>query len=205
MAALPISNSRHVAVAEGDATRVVAVADLAASLGAEALIRLHEADFAALAAVGRDLVHFNLERTINRAGTRYALVPIVRPGRRRPGGPEELPVLDPTRFRTGLCVAVRQGVPVAEVPRRCSRSRCRRSGMPTPSRRPWCAATPSCFPISARPRSSGGAARSRGCGSTGPDKIPRAARKSTEAVPARRRPGSSSRSMTFPDRSSTTE
>ena len=116
MAALPISNSRHVAIAEGGATRVVAVADLAASLGAEALIRLHEADFAALAAVGRDLVHFNLERTINRAGTRYALVPIVRPGRRRPGGPEELPVLDPTRFRTGLCVAVRQGVPVVEVP-----------------------------------------------------------------------------------------
>lgn len=115
MASLPISNSRHVAIAEGGATRVVAVADLAASLGAEALIRLHEADFAALAAVERDLVHFNLERTINRAGTRYALLPIVRPGRRRPGGPEELPVLDPTRFRTGLCVAVRQGVPVAAV------------------------------------------------------------------------------------------
>ncbi|UHC15792.1 hypothetical protein LRS73_25420 [Methylobacterium currus] len=112
---LPISNSRQVAVADGTAERVVAVADLAVSLGVDALIRLHEADFAGLAGVGRDLVHFNLERTINRAGLRYALLPILRPGFRRPGGPEELPVLDPTRFRTGLCVEVRQRVPVAAV------------------------------------------------------------------------------------------
>ncbi|KMO22663.1 hypothetical protein [Methylobacterium platani] len=112
---LPISNSRQVAVWDGAAERVVAIADLAASLGADALIRLHEADFSELAGVGRDLVHFNLERTINRVGLRYALLPIRRPGRRRPGGPEELPVLDPGRFRTGLCVAVRQGVPVTAV------------------------------------------------------------------------------------------
>ncbi len=110
---LPISNSRHVAVAEAGATRVVAIADLAASLGVDALIRLHEEDFSEVA--GRDLVHFNLERTINRAGLRYALLPILRAGRRRPGGREELPVLDPSRFRTGLCVAVRQRVPVAAV------------------------------------------------------------------------------------------
>ncbi|AWN47413.1 hypothetical protein DK419_14705 [Methylobacterium terrae] len=112
---LPISNSRHVAVPEGTSERVVAIADLAASLGADALIRLHEEDFAGLSGLGRDFVHFNLERTINRAGLRYALMPILRAGRRRPGGPEELPVLDPTRFRTGLCVAVRQGLPVAAV------------------------------------------------------------------------------------------
>lgn len=112
---LPISNSRHVSVAEGTGSRVVAVADLAASLNVDALIRLHEEDFSGLTQVGRDLVHFNLERTINRAGLRYALLPILRPGRRRPGGTEELPVLDPTRSRTGLCVAVRQGVPVAAV------------------------------------------------------------------------------------------
>ena len=65
---LPISNSRHVAVAEGGRTRVVAVADLAAALGVDALIRLHRQDFEGLAGIGRDLVHFNLERTINRAG-----------------------------------------------------------------------------------------------------------------------------------------
>jgi hypothetical protein len=116
---LPISNSRHVAitcaVADGPASRVVAVADLAASLKVDALIRLHEEDFSGLAGIGRDLVHFNLERTINRAGLRYALLPIRQAGRRRPDGDEELPVLDPTRFRTGLCVAVRQGVPVAAV------------------------------------------------------------------------------------------
>lgn len=112
---LPISNSRHVAVADGGTTRVVAIAALAASLGADALIRLHEEDFSALAGHGSDLVHFNLERTINRVGLRYALLPIRRAGRRRPGGAEELPVLDPTRFRTGLCVAVRQRVPVAAV------------------------------------------------------------------------------------------
>ena len=112
---LPISNSRHVAVAEGGAERVVAVADLAAALGVDALIRLHRPDFEGLAGVGRDLVHFNLERTINRAGARYALLPILRPGRRRPGGPEELPVLDPSRSRRGLCTEVRQGVPVAAV------------------------------------------------------------------------------------------
>ncbi|GJD61620.1 hypothetical protein [Methylobacterium frigidaeris] len=112
---LPISNSRHVAVAEGGLTRVVAVADLAASLGVDALIRLHEEDFSGLAQIGRDLVHFNLERTINRVGLRYALLPILRPGFRRSGGPEELPVLDPTRFRTGLCVEVRQRVPVTAV------------------------------------------------------------------------------------------
>ena len=112
---LPISNSRHVAVADGGATRVVVVAELAASLGVDALIRLHEEDFSELAGHGRDLVHFNLERTINRAGLRYALLPIRQPGRRRPGGEEELPVLDPTRCRTGLCVEVRQRVPVASV------------------------------------------------------------------------------------------
>ncbi|KMO35628.1 hypothetical protein VQ03_21495 [Methylobacterium tarhaniae] len=112
---LPISNSRRVAVAEGGRTRVVAVADLAASLGADALIRLHAEDFDGLAGLGRDLVHFNLERTINRVGARYALLPILRPGRRRPDGTEELPVLDPTRFRTGLCIAVRQCVPVTAV------------------------------------------------------------------------------------------
>lgn len=112
---LPISNSRRVAVAEGGLTRVVAIADLAASLGADALIRLHEEDFTALAGIGRDLVHFNLERTINRVGLRYALLPIRTAGRRRPDGTEELPVLDPSRFRTGLCTEVRQEVPVAAV------------------------------------------------------------------------------------------
>ncbi|MGX7705253.1 hypothetical protein [Methylobacterium sp. Gmos1] len=112
---LPISNSRHVAVADGLASRVVAIADLAASLGVDALIRLHEEDFSGLAGIGRDFVHFNLERTINRVGLRYALLPIRQAGRRRPDGTEELPVLDPGRFRTGLCVEVRQGVPVAAV------------------------------------------------------------------------------------------
>ncbi|TGD96603.1 hypothetical protein [Methylobacterium nonmethylotrophicum] len=112
---LPISNSRHVAVAEGAAARVVAVADLAAALRVDALIRLHEEDFSGLTEIGRDLVHFNLERTINRVGSRYALLPILRPGRRGPDGSEELPVLDPTRYRRGLCTQVRQRVPVAAV------------------------------------------------------------------------------------------
>ncbi len=113
---LPISNSRHVAVADGPGSRVVAVADLAASLGVDALIRLHEEDFFG-SGRGRPRPR-PLQPGAHDQPRRPALRPAADPAsrRRRPGGVEELPVLDPARFRTGLCVAVRQGVPVAAVP-----------------------------------------------------------------------------------------
>ncbi|GJD47942.1 hypothetical protein OPKNFCMD_0655 [Methylobacterium crusticola] len=116
----PWSNGTHVGIPGPDGARIVPVADLARRLGVDALIRLHPEDFAALSGIRRTLVHFNLEETLNAAGRRYALLPILRPGHRdgdrdRGGGAEVLPVLDPTRFRRGLCTAVIQRVPVRSV------------------------------------------------------------------------------------------
>ena len=59
-----------------------------------------------------------LERTTNAVGKRYAIVPIVKSGRRLDNGTELLPVIDVALARTGICLEVQQRVPIAEVARR---------------------------------------------------------------------------------------
>jgi hypothetical protein len=95
--------------------RVAAVDELCHRFGLDALIRLHADDFALLSTIGRVFAHFNLEVTLNEVGRRYALLPILKPGQRRPDGREVLPIVDPTRLRYGLCTQVLQRVPVGQI------------------------------------------------------------------------------------------
>lgn len=114
-AELPFSTPSHVGIVDDTGERVVATVAVHARLGVDALIRLHADDFALLDRVGRTFVHFNLERTTNRVGLRYALVPIWRAGSRDAGGAEVLPVVDVRRLRTGTCIEVLQRVPLDSV------------------------------------------------------------------------------------------
>ena len=114
-AELPLSTASHVGLIDDAGERVVAAGAVHACLGVDALIRPHADDFALLDRVGCVFVHFNLERTTNRAGLRYALVPIWRAGFRDAHGAEVLPVVDVRRFRTGTCVEVLQHISLDSV------------------------------------------------------------------------------------------
>ena len=112
---LPLSDATHVRVASPAGERVVAIEELRRQLGVDALIRVHEADFALIPKQVRLLVHFNLEVTLNEAGRRYAVTPITRAGMRLPGGDEVLPAVDPSRARRCTCLKVAQRLPIKDV------------------------------------------------------------------------------------------
>jgi len=116
--ALPLSVSTHIRVVRDGEEIEVTVAELRRLLGVDALIRLQEPEFQALPAHYRAYAHFNLEITTNAAGKRYAIVPIVRPGRRLDDGTELLPVIDVRPARIGICMEVQQRVPITEVGQR---------------------------------------------------------------------------------------
>ncbi|MEQ1616150.1 MAG: hypothetical protein ABL904_25645 [Hyphomicrobiaceae bacterium] len=84
-------------------------------MGVDGWIRLHPADFAAMATLTERFVHFNLGTTSNVVGHSYAIVPIVRPGFRTAEGIETLPHVDVRRSRRGRCVEVRQAVRIEDV------------------------------------------------------------------------------------------
>lgn len=84
-------------------------------LGVDGWIRLHFEDYAALADLNSEFVHLNLEATSNVTGHPYAVVPILRPGKRRADGTEQLPVVDIRRSRLAVCVEVIQRLPVEAV------------------------------------------------------------------------------------------
>jgi hypothetical protein len=116
--ALPLSDSTHIKVIRDGEEKEVAIAELRQLLAVDALIRLQEAEFQLLPRGSPTYTHFNLERTTNAVGKRYAIVPIVKSGRRLDDGTELLPVIDVTPARIGICLEVQQRVPIAEVPRR---------------------------------------------------------------------------------------
>ncbi len=92
--------------------RLITREDFCSQLGVEGWVRLHSEDYAGLATLGRELVHFNLEITDNEIGKRYAVVPILRRGLRRGDGTEQLPIVDMSRYRIVVCVEVIQGMPI---------------------------------------------------------------------------------------------
>jgi hypothetical protein len=114
-AALPFSEKERIRVLERGNEQIVAVDELRRRFGVHALIRLHADDFALLTGMHRAFVHFNLEATLNEAGRRYAILPIIKPGKRLSDGREVLPVVDPTQFRRGLCIEVIQRLPVTSI------------------------------------------------------------------------------------------
>ena len=113
--AIQPTSDTHVTMRDGASLRLVAVVDLVEQLGASALVRLHFTDFDNLSKLGRTFMHFNLGSTLHEVGRRYAIVPIVRPGRRSSDGREVLPVVDPSRFRLADCLEVVQGVPLNDL------------------------------------------------------------------------------------------
>jgi hypothetical protein len=114
---LAFSNRWEIGVLEGGGERIAPVAMLLERYGVDALIRLGADDYALLASMRGRFVHFNLESTLNEAGKRYAILPIVKAGRRDEDGVEFLPVVDPSRYRIGICEKALQRVPVREVTR----------------------------------------------------------------------------------------
>lgn len=114
-AAFPLSTKSEIGIIDDEGERVVATGTVHLRFGVDGLIRLHAGDYTILGQVGPMFVHFNLERTTNRVGERYALVPIWRAGFRNRNGSEVLPIVDVRRFRTGTCTEVLQHVPLASV------------------------------------------------------------------------------------------
>jgi hypothetical protein len=108
-----------ISVISGGTEEVVRVDTLRARFRVDALIRLHADDYRELQGLNGRFVHFNLEATLNEAGKRYAILPILRPGNRDAAGSEILPLVDTGRHRAGTCEAVSQRVPVREVPPAC--------------------------------------------------------------------------------------
>jgi hypothetical protein len=114
-AKLPLSNRSYNSILDDHGERTVAVKDLCELFGVDALIRVHEQDYALIDQLPDKYVHFNLELTLNEEGKRYAILPIVKPGFRRKNNEEVLPVLDPRRRRIGRCDAILQQVPIEYV------------------------------------------------------------------------------------------
>jgi hypothetical protein len=112
---LALSNRWQIGVLDGGEERIVSVASLCERYGVDALIRLGADDYQLLAPMRGRFVHFNLETTLNEAGKRYAILSIVRSGRRDENDVEILPVIDPDRFRIGICEEVLQRVALREV------------------------------------------------------------------------------------------
>ena len=100
---LPLSDTSSIGIREDGREIVMPIRELCARLQVDALIRLHEQDFCLLGQERTSFVHFNLEFTLNEVGRNYAIVPIVRAGRRSATGSEVLPVVDPSSARRGLC------------------------------------------------------------------------------------------------------
>lgn len=114
-AALGTSEGERIGIIDGDVAAIISLAEFQRRLGVEGWIRLHPDDFAAVHAFTDRWVHFNLGTTSNLAGHRYAIVPIVRPGHRGADGRETLAYVDVGQSRVGLCIAVRQSVPLDQV------------------------------------------------------------------------------------------
>ncbi len=112
---LPLSNTTHIGILDSLGERVVLIEDLRRHLRVDALIRLHSDEFALLTTDCRSFVHFNLEFTLNEVGRHYAIVPIVRAGKRLPDGREVLPLIDPAPARRGICAEVIQSLPLDKV------------------------------------------------------------------------------------------
>lgn len=112
---LPFSNKTHTGVLAEGREHIVPIERLLRQFAVDGLLRLHSTDFAELPAHHRLFVHFNLEVTTNEVGRRYAVVPIVKPGRRLPDGRELLPIIDPSHRRVGTCVAVIQRVAIDQI------------------------------------------------------------------------------------------
>lgn len=112
---LGLSNRFHTRVFENGEERIAPVATLCERFGVDALIRLGAEDYDLLAPMRGRFVHFNLETTLNEVGKRYAILPIVKAGRRDENDLEILPVVDPLRYRSGICEDVLQRVSLQEV------------------------------------------------------------------------------------------
>jgi len=111
---LKLSNRTHIGVIEENREVVLPVATLCQRYGVDALIRLSAEDYDLLPVRGR-FVHFNLEITLNEVGKHYALLPILRQGRRDSDGSEILPIIDQYRYRVATCEEVRQRVDLREI------------------------------------------------------------------------------------------
>jgi hypothetical protein len=118
-AGLTYSNRSLIAVMCGGTEGIMRVDALRARFEVDALIRLHADDYRELEGMRGRFVHFNLEATLNEAGKRYAILPILRPGNRDATGGEILPLVDILRHRAGRCEAVSQRVPIREVQPSC--------------------------------------------------------------------------------------
>lgn len=95
--------------------RFITLAEFCALLNVDGWVRMHPADFAAAAALGRHFTHFNLATTANKVGLRYALVPIARAGYRSEDGVEVLPFVGLSAARSARCIEIRQSVLIADL------------------------------------------------------------------------------------------
>lgn len=111
-----LSESAKIGILDSHGTEVtISFDEFCSRLNVDGWVRLHPGDYSQLSALETDFVHFNLGTTDNTVGKRYAIVPILRPGRRLSDGTEQLPIVDITRHRAAICIEVIQRLPVDQI------------------------------------------------------------------------------------------
>lgn len=110
-----ISDGTRIGVIDQTGKFVISAAEFQTRLGVDGWIRLSRNEYSQLWAQQDKLVHFNLGRTTNQAGLRYAIVPIVEHGWRNADGSEEPAYVSLTSYAVGLCTDVEQHVALADV------------------------------------------------------------------------------------------
>lgn len=97
------------------AEKIISFSQFCTRLEVDGWVRLHAGDYSGMASLVTEFVHFNLGITDNAVGKRYAMVPILRPGKRLPDKTEQLPVIDMGRYRLAVCTQIIQGLSLKKI------------------------------------------------------------------------------------------
>jgi hypothetical protein len=110
-----ISDGTRIGIVDHDGKRLISAAEFQRRLDVDGWIRLGSDDYRQISARQDRLVHFNLGRTTNRVGLRYAIVPIVERGWRNADGAEEPAYVSLTSHMVGDCIAVEERIALSDV------------------------------------------------------------------------------------------
>jgi hypothetical protein len=110
-----VSDGTRIGVIDRNGKFLISAAEFQTRLGVDGWIRLSRHDYGQLSERQDRLVHFNLGRTTNQTGLRYAIVPIVERGWRNADGSETPAYVSLTSYAVGICIGVEQHVVLSDV------------------------------------------------------------------------------------------
>lgn len=112
------SDGSRIGIVDNGMRSIISMEQFQHKLDVDGWVRLSTDDFSRVRAMPTGqtkLVHFNLGRTTNEIGLRYAIVPIVEPGWRKEDGTEVPPYVGLDQAIRSLCIGVDQRVALAAV------------------------------------------------------------------------------------------